>query len=42
MRTMLQPGDRMTGFELPDLAGRAWTQENFRGRLTILFFFSSW
>lgn len=39
---MLQSGDRMTGFELPDLAGRTWTLENLRGRLTALFFFSSW
>jgi peroxiredoxin len=39
---MLHPGDRITHFELPDLAGRIWLREDLLRRPAVLFFFSSW
>ena len=33
---------RPTPFTLPDLTGRAWTLDDFRGRVTVLNFWATW
>jgi len=39
---MLDAGDSITPFRLPNLEGGTWTESNLQGHHCVLFFFSSW